>query len=144
MSLIASCPSSSGALSREPVSVPYATHRGAASAPHHQSQAPSSRPSAHEGGAEGRKRRSPSTFRGKASKLSRPDGLQSDSGGILASGPEPPRQVTVTCIHEYDLTCSFLNDKTVRHFAPDQSSSTTCGLVQLHIAAADSLPFKIF
>ncbi|XP_068163223.1 ataxin-7-like protein 1 isoform X2 [Antennarius striatus] len=51
------------------------------------------------GGVDGRKRRSPSSYRGKASKLSRPGGLDrlfgngSDSGGILASGPESPKQV---------------------------------------------------
>lgn len=57
---------------------------------------------AYGGGAEGRKRRSPSSYRGKASKLSRTGGLESlfgkgnDIGGILASGPESPRQVGVT------------------------------------------------
>ncbi|XP_074482335.1 ataxin-7-like protein 1 isoform X2 [Sebastes fasciatus] len=55
-------------------------------------------PLAYGGGAEGRKRRSPSSYRGKASKLSRPGGLESifgngsDSVGILALGPESPRQ----------------------------------------------------
>ncbi|XP_029681608.1 ataxin-7-like protein 1 isoform X2 [Takifugu rubripes] len=57
-------------------------------------------PRTYEGGKEWRKRRSPTSFRGKASKLSRPDGLESlfgnrsDSGGILTSGPESQRQVT--------------------------------------------------
>ncbi|TNM91289.1 hypothetical protein fugu_019669 [Takifugu bimaculatus] len=55
-------------------------------------------PRTYEGGKEWRKRRSPTSFRGKASKLSRPDGLESlfgnrsDSGGILTSGPESQRQ----------------------------------------------------
>ncbi|XP_037552070.1 ataxin-7-like protein 1 [Nematolebias whitei] len=64
----------------------------------HQTRAPPTVPLAYGGGAEGRKRRSPSSYKGKASKLSRPSGLESlfgkgnDSGGILASGPESPRQ----------------------------------------------------
>ncbi|XP_059181838.1 ataxin-7-like protein 1 isoform X1 [Centropristis striata] len=78
-------------------SIPYSPSREAASASH-QPLAPPSGPLAYGGGAEGRKRRSPSSYRGKASKLSRPGGLESlfgngsDSVGILASGPESPRQ----------------------------------------------------
>ncbi|XP_008277112.1 ataxin-7-like protein 1 isoform X2 [Stegastes partitus] len=78
-------------------SIPYSPSREVASAPH-QPMAPPSGPLAYGGGAEGRKRRSPSSYRGKASKLSRPGRLESlfgkgnDSGGILASGPESPRQ----------------------------------------------------
>lgn len=91
-------------LSRElgKTSIPYSPHREAASAAH-QPLAPPSGPLAYGGGTEGRKRRSPSSYRGKASKLSRPDGLESifgnvsDSGGILVSGPESQRQVTVIC-----------------------------------------------
>ncbi|XP_013869911.1 ataxin-7-like protein 1 [Austrofundulus limnaeus] len=73
------------------------TPRDPASASH-QPMAPPTVPLAYGGGAEGRKRRSPSSYKGKASKLSRPSGLESlfgkgsDSGGILASGPESPRQ----------------------------------------------------
>ncbi|KAL7370898.1 hypothetical protein ABVT39_013744 [Epinephelus coioides] len=72
-------------------------NREPASAPHQPLASPSG-PLAYGGGAEGRKRRSPSSYRGKASKLSRPGGLESlfgngsDSVGILASGPESPRQ----------------------------------------------------
>ncbi|XP_008314009.1 ataxin-7-like protein 1 [Cynoglossus semilaevis] len=50
------------------------------------------------GGMEAKKRRSPGSIRGKASKLSKPDGLESlfgkgnDIGGILASGSDSPRQ----------------------------------------------------
>lgn len=87
-------PSFSGTLSRDAVGgggAPYATHRGAASAPQPPQAAPC-RPSARQSGAEGRKRRSPSALRETASKLSRPDG-----GGILTSGPESPRQVSATC-----------------------------------------------
>uniref|UniRef100_A0A1A7YLV1 Ataxin 7-like 1 n=1 Tax=Iconisemion striatum TaxID=60296 RepID=A0A1A7YLV1_9TELE len=64
----------------------------------HQPMAPPTGPLAYGGGAEGRKRRSPSSYKGKASKLSRPGGLESlfgkgnDSRGIQASGPESPRQ----------------------------------------------------
>ncbi|XP_039996271.1 ataxin-7-like protein 1 [Xiphias gladius] len=78
-------------------SIPYSPSREPASTPH-QPLAPPSGPLAYGGGAEGRKRRSPSSYRGKASKLSRPGGLESlfvkgnDMGGILASGPESPRQ----------------------------------------------------
>ncbi|XP_070709959.1 ataxin-7-like protein 1 isoform X1 [Pempheris klunzingeri] len=78
-------------------SIAYSPKRELASAPH-QPLAPPSGPLAYVGGAEGRKRRSPSSYRGKAGKLSRPAGLESlfgngsDSGGILASGPESPRQ----------------------------------------------------
>lgn len=82
-------------------SIPYSPSREPAPTPH-QPLAPPSGPLAYGGGAEGRKRRSPSSYRGKASKLSRPSGLESlfgkgnDIGGILASGPESPRQVGVT------------------------------------------------
>ncbi|XP_067346986.1 ataxin-7-like protein 1 isoform X2 [Channa argus] len=75
--------------------VPYSPNREPASAPH-QLLAPPSGPLAYGGGAEGRKRRSPSSYRGKASKLSRPSGLESlfgkgsESGGIL--GPDSPKQ----------------------------------------------------
>ncbi|XP_030576269.1 ataxin-7-like protein 1 isoform X2 [Archocentrus centrarchus] len=78
-------------------SIPYSPNREPTSAAH-QSMAPPTGPLAYGGGAEGRKRRSPSSYRGKGSKLSRPSGLESlfgngnDSGGILASGPESPRQ----------------------------------------------------
>ncbi|XP_018540668.1 ataxin-7-like protein 1 isoform X2 [Lates calcarifer] len=78
-------------------SIPYSPSREPASTPH-QPLAPLSGPLAYGGGAEGRKRRSPSSYRGKASKLSRTGGLESlfgkgnDIGGILASGPESPRQ----------------------------------------------------
>ncbi|XP_035535244.1 ataxin-7-like protein 1 isoform X1 [Morone saxatilis] len=78
-------------------SIPYSPNREPASTPHQPLASPSG-PLAYGGGAEGRKRRSPSSYRGKASKLSRPGGLESlfgngsDSGGILASGPESPRQ----------------------------------------------------
>ncbi|KAM9327333.1 ataxin-7-like protein 1 isoform 1-T1 [Pholidichthys leucotaenia] len=78
-------------------SIPCSPSRELASAPH-QPMAPPTGPLAYGGGAEGRKRRSPSSYRGKASKLSRPGGLESlfgkgsDSGGIISSGPEPPRQ----------------------------------------------------
>ncbi|XP_036977533.1 ataxin-7-like protein 1 isoform X2 [Acanthopagrus latus] len=79
------------------ISIPYSANKEPASAAH-QPLAPPSGPLAYGGGAEGRKRRSPSSYRGKASKLSRPGGLESlfgngsDGGGILASGPESPRQ----------------------------------------------------
>ncbi|XP_041833574.1 ataxin-7-like protein 1 isoform X2 [Melanotaenia boesemani] len=75
-------------------SIPYSPREPAP----HQPMAPPSGPLAYGGGAEGRKRRSPSSYKGKASKLSRPGGLESlfgkanDSGGILASAPESPRQ----------------------------------------------------
>uniref|UniRef100_A0A3B5MK16 Ataxin 7-like 1 n=1 Tax=Xiphophorus couchianus TaxID=32473 RepID=A0A3B5MK16_9TELE len=65
----------------------------------HQPMPPPSGPLAYGGGAEGRKRRSPSSYKGKSSKASRPGGLESlfgkgnDGMGILASGPESPRQV---------------------------------------------------
>ncbi|XP_044199453.1 ataxin-7-like protein 1 isoform X2 [Thunnus albacares] len=78
-------------------SISHSPNRELSSAPH-QSLAPPSGPLAYGGKAEGRKRRSPSSYRGKASKLSRPGGLKSlfgkgnDSGGILASAPESPRQ----------------------------------------------------
>ncbi|XP_042367499.1 ataxin-7-like protein 1 isoform X2 [Plectropomus leopardus] len=77
--------------------IPYTPNREPASAPHQPLASPSG-PLAYGGGAEGRKRRSPSSYRGKASKLSRPGGLESlfgngsDSVGILALGPESPRQ----------------------------------------------------
>ncbi|XP_044042297.1 ataxin-7-like protein 1 isoform X1 [Siniperca chuatsi] len=70
-------------------SIPHSPNGEPASTPH-QPLAPPSGPLAYGGGAEGRKRRSPSSYRGKASKLSRPSGLESlsgngsDSGGILA------------------------------------------------------------
>lgn len=83
------------------------TPRDPASASH-QPMAPPTVPLAYGGGAEGRKRRSPSSYKGKASKLSRPSGLESlfgkgnDSGGILASGPESPRQVPVFILTSAD------------------------------------------
>lgn len=89
-------------------SIPYSPSREPASAPH-QPLAPPSGPLAYGGGAEGRKRRSPSSYKGKPSKLSRPGGLESlfgngsDGGGILASGPESPRQVEVTYRRTYLL-----------------------------------------
>uniref|UniRef100_A0A3P9MJZ5 Ataxin-7-like protein 1 n=1 Tax=Oryzias latipes TaxID=8090 RepID=A0A3P9MJZ5_ORYLA len=70
--------------------------REAASVPH-QPMAPPTGPLAYGGGAEGRKRRSPSSYKGKPSKLSRLGGMESvfgkakESGGILASGSESPR-----------------------------------------------------
>nr|XP_033930683.1 LOW QUALITY PROTEIN: ataxin-7-like protein 1 [Pseudochaenichthys georgianus] len=76
-------------------SVPDSPSRESPSAPPHP-PAPPSVPLPYVGGAEGRKRRSPSSFKAKASKLSRPGGMESlfgsDSVGILASGPESPRQ----------------------------------------------------
>ncbi|XP_056280548.1 ataxin-7-like protein 1 isoform X1 [Pseudoliparis swirei] len=78
-------------------SIPHSPSREPASAPHRPLAIPSG-PLAYGGGAEGRKRRSPSSCRGKTSKLSRPGGLESlfgngsDSVGILASGPESPRR----------------------------------------------------
>lgn len=78
-------------------STPYSPTKEASAVLHPPMAAPSI-PLPHGGKAEGRKRRSPSSYRGKASKLSRPAGLESlfgkgnDSGGILASGPESPRQ----------------------------------------------------
>ncbi|XP_039457035.1 ataxin-7-like protein 1 isoform X1 [Oreochromis aureus] len=78
-------------------SIPYSPNRESTSAAH-QPMAPPTGPLAYGGGAEGRKRRSPSSYRGKGNKLSRLGGLDSlfgngsDSGGILASGPESPRQ----------------------------------------------------
>ncbi|XP_026182534.1 ataxin-7-like protein 1 [Mastacembelus armatus] len=77
-------------------SIPYSPSREPTSA-RYQPLAPPSGPLAYGGGAEGRKRRSPSSYRGKASKLSKPGGLESlfgkgsDNGGILSSGPESPR-----------------------------------------------------
>ena len=77
-------------------SVPDSPSRESPSAPPHP-PAPPSGPWPYVGGAEGRKRRSPSSFKAKASKLSSPGGMESlfgsDSVGILASGPESPRQV---------------------------------------------------
>ncbi|KAF6721175.1 Ataxin-7-like protein 1 [Oryzias melastigma] len=70
--------------------------REPASAPH-QPMAPPTGPLAYGGGAEGRKRRSPSSYKGKASKLSRLDGMESvfgkakEGGGILASASESQR-----------------------------------------------------
>ncbi|KAM9845602.1 ataxin-7-like protein 1 [Aulostomus maculatus] len=78
-------------------SISYSSSRELASTPSRLLPPPSG-PLAYEGKAEGRKRRSSSSYSGKASKLSRPGGLESlfgkgnDSGGILASGPESPRQ----------------------------------------------------
>ncbi|XP_032361713.1 ataxin-7-like protein 1 [Etheostoma spectabile] len=78
-------------------SIPQSPNREPASAPHQPLASPSG-PLAYKEGAEGRKRRSPSSYTGKASKLSRPGGLESlfgngnDNVGILASGPESPRQ----------------------------------------------------
>lgn len=97
-------------LSRElgTTSIPYSANKEPASAAH-QPLAPPSGPLAYGGGAEGRKRRSPSSYRGKASKLSRPGGLESlfgngsDGGGILASGPESPRQVGTPLINPTDF-----------------------------------------
>ncbi|XP_034718828.1 ataxin-7-like protein 1 [Etheostoma cragini] len=78
-------------------SIPHSPNREPASAPHQPLASPSG-PLAYKEGAEGRKRRSPSSFTGKASKLSRPVGLESLFGNgnnnveILALGPESPRQ----------------------------------------------------
>lgn len=72
--------------------------REPSSGPHQPMPLPSG-PLAYGGGAEGRKRRSPSSYKGKSSKASRPGGLESlfgkgnDGAGILVSGPESPRQV---------------------------------------------------
>lgn len=82
-------------------SIPYSPNREPASSPHHLLTPPSG-PLAYVGGAEGRKRRSPSSYKGKTSKLSRPGKLESlfgngsDSGGLLSLGPESSRQVHVT------------------------------------------------
>ncbi|XP_029018619.1 ataxin-7-like protein 1 isoform X1 [Betta splendens] len=79
-----------------PTSRPYSPDSEPVSAPHHL-LAPPSGPLAYGGGAEGRKRRSPSSYRGKA-KLSRSGGLDGlfgnsgDSGGILSLGPDSSRQ----------------------------------------------------
>lgn len=85
--------------SRDPgVSAPFASTKDAASAPYHPLPSPSV-PLAHGGKTDSRKRRSPSSYRGKANKLSRPSELEilfgkgNDGSGILASGPESPRQV---------------------------------------------------
>ncbi|KAM3587928.1 uncharacterized protein V6R79_017462 [Siganus canaliculatus] len=78
--------------------VPHSPSREPASVPRQPLFPPPSGPLAFAGGAEGRKRRSPSSYRGKGSKLSRGGGLESlfgnvsDTGGVLASGPESPRQ----------------------------------------------------
>ncbi|XP_076009309.1 ataxin-7-like protein 1 isoform X2 [Genypterus blacodes] len=85
--------------SRDPSTpgVPYSPNKETASASH-VPPAPPSGPLAYGGGAEGRKRRSPSSYGGKAGKLSQAGGLESlfgkgnSSGGILASRPESPRQ----------------------------------------------------
>lgn len=58
--------------------------------------APSS-PLAYGGGAEGRKRRSPSSYGGNASKMTKAAGLESifrrsNGTGLLAAGPQSPRQ----------------------------------------------------
>lgn len=85
--------------SRDPgTSAPYTCIKDAATGLHQPLASPSV-PLPHGGKAESRKRRSPSSYRGKTSKLSRPGEMESlfgkgnDSGGILASGPESPRQV---------------------------------------------------
>ncbi|KAL6116859.1 atxn7l1 [Pungitius sinensis] len=76
--------------------VPYSSIREAAFAPSRPLASPSG-PLAYGGGAEGRKRRSPGSYQGKMSKLSRPGGLEglfgngSDTAEILASGPESQR-----------------------------------------------------
>ncbi|KAM7378178.1 hypothetical protein PAMA_013192 [Pampus argenteus] len=78
-------------------SISPSPNRELAVAPH-QPLAPPSGALVYGGKAEGRKRRTPSSYKGKAGKLSRPGGLESlfgkgnDSGGILTSGPESPRQ----------------------------------------------------
>ena len=100
-------------LSRElgTTSIPYSANREPASTAHQPLAplAPPSGPLAYGGGAEGRKRRSPSSYRGKASKLSRPGGLESlfgngsDGGGILAVGPESPRQVGTPLMNPTDF-----------------------------------------
>ncbi|KAM8908938.1 ataxin-7-like protein 1 isoform 2-T2 [Spinachia spinachia] len=78
-------------------SVPYSSIREADCTLSRPLASPSG-PLAYVGGAEGRKRRSPNSYQGKMSKLSRPGGLEglfgngSDTVGILASGPESPRQ----------------------------------------------------
>ncbi|XP_034018898.1 ataxin-7-like protein 1 isoform X1 [Thalassophryne amazonica] len=78
------------------ISVPYSLNRDPASTLHQPPAGPSG-PLTYRGGAEGRKRRSPSSYRGKVSKLSRTDGLErlfgNDSGGLLASRPDSPIQV---------------------------------------------------
>ncbi|XP_055009633.1 ataxin-7-like protein 1 isoform X2 [Boleophthalmus pectinirostris] len=80
------------------VSAPYTSTKDAATAPYQPLPSPSV-PLAHGGKAENRKRRSPSSFRGKPSKLSRPGepesvfGKGNDNSGILALRPESPRQV---------------------------------------------------
>uniref|UniRef100_UPI0037E89F9A ataxin-7-like protein 1 n=1 Tax=Semicossyphus pulcher TaxID=241346 RepID=UPI0037E89F9A len=66
-------------------SIPYSPNKEPSSTPH-QPLAPPSGPLAYVGGAEGRKRRSPSSYRGKASKLSRPGGLESVCGNGSESG----------------------------------------------------------
>uniref|UniRef100_A0A8C6SEY1 Ataxin-7-like protein 1 n=1 Tax=Neogobius melanostomus TaxID=47308 RepID=A0A8C6SEY1_9GOBI len=85
--------------SRDPgVSTPYTSSKDAATAFNHPLPSPSVL-LAHSGKTESRKRRSPSSCRGKANKVSRPGELESsfgkgnDGSGILASGPESPRQV---------------------------------------------------
>ncbi|XP_026218448.1 ataxin-7-like protein 1 isoform X1 [Anabas testudineus] len=78
--------------------IAHSPNREPASSSSHHLLAPPSGPLAYVGGAEGRKRRSPSSYRGKASKLSRSGGLESlfgngsDSGGLLSLGPESSRQ----------------------------------------------------
>ncbi|KAK7913607.1 hypothetical protein WMY93_013818 [Mugilogobius chulae] len=84
--------------SRDASSASYTNNKDAAAALY-QPLASASVPPAHGGKAESRKRSSPSSFRGKASKLSRPSEPQSvfrkgnDTSGILALTPETPRQV---------------------------------------------------
>ncbi|XP_028306719.1 ataxin-7-like protein 1 isoform X1 [Gouania willdenowi] len=76
---------------------PYSPNRDPASVSH-QTMAPPTGLLTYGGGAEGRKRRSPSSYRAKGSKLSRPDRLESffgradDGERILASGPESQRR----------------------------------------------------
>lgn len=87
----------------------FPLRRDAPSAPHQ----PPPPPPTYEGGKEWRKRRSPTSFRGKGSKLSRPDGLESlfgngsEGGGILASGPESQRQVTAGIRRHFFFFFSF-------------------------------------
>ncbi|XP_072310982.1 ataxin-7-like protein 1 isoform X2 [Eucyclogobius newberryi] len=80
------------------VSAPYTSTKDAATAPYQLLPSPAG-PPAHGGKAESRKRRNPSSFRGKASKMTRPGepqnmcGKGNDSSGMLALRPESPRQV---------------------------------------------------
>lgn len=80
------------------VTSPYTSTKDAVTAPYLPLPPPSV-PLSHGAKTESRKRRSPSSYRGTGSKVSRPgelDGLfvkGNDNGGILASGSESPRQV---------------------------------------------------